>query len=72
MDMLAFFCSFTFVDIIWLQRDFGLYIVNMFDTGQVALFHLYFFIYCSYSIEKGISRNGFSQLWACIFAEILL
>jgi len=23
-------------DIIWLQRDFGLYIVNMFDTGQAA------------------------------------
>ena len=21
-------------DIVWLQRDFGLYIVNMFDTGQ--------------------------------------
>lgn len=24
-------------DIVWLQRDFGLYIVNMFDTGQVSL-----------------------------------
>jgi len=24
------------MDIIWLQRDFGLYIVNMFDTGQAA------------------------------------
>lgn len=23
-------------DIVWLQRDFGLYIVNMFDTGQAA------------------------------------
>lgn len=23
-------------DVIWLQRDFGLYIVNMFDTGQAA------------------------------------
>jgi exosome complex exonuclease RRP6 len=23
-------------DIIWLQRDFGIYIVNMFDTGQAA------------------------------------
>ena len=23
-------------DILWLQRDFGLYIVNMFDTGQAA------------------------------------
>ena len=23
-------------DIEWLQRDFGLYVVNMFDTGQAA------------------------------------
>lgn len=23
-------------DIQWLQRDFGLYVVNMFDTGQAA------------------------------------
>ena len=22
-------------DIVWLQRDFGIYVVNMFDTGQV-------------------------------------
>jgi exosome complex exonuclease RRP6 len=24
------------MDIVWLQRDFGLYVVNMFDTGQAA------------------------------------
>jgi exosome complex exonuclease RRP6 len=24
-------------DIMWLQRDFGVYVVNMFDTGQVVL-----------------------------------
>ena len=23
-------------DIVWMQRDFGLYIVNMFDTGQAG------------------------------------
>mmetsp|Transcript_32824 Transcript_32824/g.32049 ORF Transcript_32824/g.32049 Transcript_32824/m.32049 type:complete len:80 (-) Transcript_32824:245-484(-) len=23
-------------DIQWLQRDFGIYVVNMFDTGQAA------------------------------------
>lgn len=23
-------------DIEWLQRDFGIYVVNMFDTGQAA------------------------------------
>jgi len=24
-------------DVIWLQKDFGVYIINMFDTGQVRL-----------------------------------
>jgi len=24
-------------DIVWLQRDFGIYVCNMFDTGQVSL-----------------------------------
>ena len=24
------------MDIQWLQRDFGIYVVNMFDTGQAA------------------------------------
>ena len=23
-------------DIVWLQRDFGIYVVNLFDTGQAA------------------------------------
>jgi exosome complex exonuclease RRP6 len=23
------------MDIVWLQRDFGIYVVNLFDTGQV-------------------------------------
>ncbi len=23
-------------DIVWLQRDFGIYVVNMFDTGQAS------------------------------------
>lgn len=47
-------------DILWLQRDFGVYIVNLFDTGQAArtleypkfalsylLFH-----FCGLSVEK--------------------
>lgn len=25
-------------DIMWLQRDFGVYMVNMFDTGQVKTY----------------------------------
>jgi len=24
------------MDVLWLQRDFGIYIVNMFDTGQAS------------------------------------
>ncbi len=24
------------MDLMWLQRDFGVYIVNLFDTGQAA------------------------------------
>jgi hypothetical protein len=24
-------------DIVWLQRDFGIYVCNLFDTGQVCL-----------------------------------
>jgi ribonuclease D len=24
-------------DIVWLQRDFGIYVCNMFDTGQVCV-----------------------------------
>ena len=24
-------------DVLWLQRDLGLYVVNMFDTGQVRM-----------------------------------
>ena len=23
-------------DIVWLQRDFGIYVINLFDTGQAA------------------------------------
>ena len=23
-------------DVLWLQRDFGIYVVNLFDTGQAA------------------------------------
>lgn len=24
-------------DVLWLQRDFGIYICNLFDTGQVCI-----------------------------------
>ncbi|KAK6171223.1 hypothetical protein SNE40_019458 [Patella caerulea] len=48
------------MDIVWLQRDLGLYIVNMFDTGQAArvlnlsrlsLAHL-LDVYCQVTAEK--------------------
>lgn len=29
------------MDIEWLQKDFGLYVVNMFDTGQAARYLKY-------------------------------
>jgi len=28
-------------DVLWLQRDFGIYVVNMFDTGQATRYVLY-------------------------------
>lgn len=44
-------CHFVFIsgvqvmhgadrDIVWLQRDFGIYVCNMFDTGQVCRSHI--------------------------------
>jgi hypothetical protein len=33
-------------DIVWLQRDFGIYVCNLFDTGQVCLsFWILFFFF---------------------------
>ena len=48
------------MDIMWLQRDFGLYIVNLFDTGQAARllhmkqFGLAFLLreYCNVDVDK--------------------
>jgi exosome complex exonuclease RRP6 len=47
-------------DVEWLQKDFGLYVVNMFDTGQAArvLQHPHFSLsyllqrYCGVSAQK--------------------
>ncbi|CAK9160411.1 unnamed protein product [Ilex paraguariensis] len=39
-------------DIVWLQRDFGIYICNLFDTGQEAGFGLAF-----KATVNGIVRN---------------
>lgn len=36
----------------WLQRDFGLYLVNMFDTGQAARHLGYASASLSYLLEK--------------------
>ncbi len=48
------------MDVLWLQRDFGLYVVNMFDTGQAARclqlqsFGLAFLLqnYCNVTADK--------------------
>jgi exosome complex exonuclease RRP6 len=41
-------------DIVWLQRDFGLYIVNLFDTGQASRFVLEFSA-CYCKVEPCVS-----------------
>lgn len=33
-------------DIMWLQRDFGIYVCNMFDTGQVLISHIFALLDC--------------------------
>lgn len=33
-------------DIMWLQRDFGIYVCNMFDTGQVLISHIIALLDC--------------------------
>lgn len=67
------------MDILWLQRDFGLYVVNLFDTGQATrcLFHAisssaYAFtvplhcatILCSHSSHSPSSFARFTSLLA--------
>ena len=60
-----FLLSFSFSlspswDVLWLQRDFGLYIVNIFDTGQassvlnLSKYSLAFLLqyYCSVQVDK--------------------
>ena len=38
-------------DIVWLQRDFGLYVVNMFDTGQVGMNLARFALGCKFFLQ---------------------
>lgn len=39
-------------DVLWLQRDFGVFIVNMFDTGQAASILSYPFKSLAYLLQK--------------------
>ena len=39
-------------DIQWLQRDFGVYIVNMFDTGEAARVLSYLRFSLAYLLDK--------------------
>ncbi|XP_031552004.1 exosome component 10-like [Actinia tenebrosa] len=52
------------MDIGWLQRDFGLYIVNMFDTGQASRVLNYERFSLSYLLKKfcGVTANKQYQL----------
>ena len=45
-------------DIVWLQRDFGVYIVNLFDTGQAARQLLYPKFSLSFLLEKFCNVTG--------------
>lgn len=51
-------------DIEWLQKDFGIYVVNMFDTGQAARVLQYPHFSLSYLLQKfcGISAQKQFQL----------
>ena len=51
-------------DILWLQRDFSLYIVNMFDTHQAAKLLHYPFLSLSYLLKKffGVENDKSLQL----------
>lgn len=48
-------------DIEWLQKDFGIYVVNMFDTGQAARQLLYPHYSLSYLLQKFCQINAQKQ-----------
>ncbi|CAM9577228.1 unnamed protein product, partial [Heterosigma akashiwo] len=56
-------------DVLWLQRDFGLYVVNLFDTGQAAralglpAFSLAYLLqrYCGLSLDKKHQLSDWRQ-----------
>mmetsp|Transcript_23091 Transcript_23091/g.27151 ORF Transcript_23091/g.27151 Transcript_23091/m.27151 type:complete len:216 (+) Transcript_23091:799-1446(+) len=49
-------------DILWLQRDFGLYIVNLFDTGQAARYLNYPSFSLAYLLEKHAHITNVSEM----------
>lgn len=48
-------------DIEWLQKDFGIYVVNMFDTGQAARILQYPHFSLSYLLQKFCNVNAQKQ-----------
>jgi ribonuclease D len=48
-------------DVEWLQKDFGIYIVNMFDTGQAARILQYPHFSLSYLLQKFCNVNAQKQ-----------
>ena len=52
------------MDIGWLQRDFGIYVVNMFDTGQAARVLNYGKYSLAFLLKKfcGVTANKQYQL----------
>lgn len=60
-------------DIVWLQRDFGLYIVNLFDTGQVSvpIFSVWFSSPMTLVLSGG-PRPQFSEILSGVSAGHVL
>lgn len=58
-------------DIVWLQRDFGIYVANLFDTGQAARVLAYpsaglaylLSHFCSVKVRTLPSAGTFSPGW---------
>ena len=58
-------------DVEWLQRDFGIYVVNMFDTGQAARvlempsFGLVYLLdhYCAVKVNRSSGEYALNVFW---------
>lgn len=67
-------------DIEWLQRDFGIYVVNMFDTGramrrlEMQKFNLRYLVhhYCDVSLDKKYQLADWRVRWVLAWTAVSL